>query len=143
MPNDTYLSFYLSTSRLHIFSKAIIEIGNPKFIRFLVIEDGQSMIMDAYHKKISNHTECQSVQKENGKWRYAAFRYAVLSKIGCTGRTENHTASPEEHTQNSDWPSLILLQQNKYNSFQIIKCNYCSDVIKRRSNKKIFSKILL
>jgi hypothetical protein len=35
MPNDTYLSFYLNTSRLHIFSKTIIEIGNPKFIRFL------------------------------------------------------------------------------------------------------------
>ena len=51
MPNDTYLSFYLNTSRLHIFSKTIIEIGNSKFIRFLVKEDGQSMIMEAYHKK--------------------------------------------------------------------------------------------
>lgn len=51
MSNETYLSFYLATYRIHIFSKAIIEIGNPKFIRFLVKEDGQSMIMEAYHKK--------------------------------------------------------------------------------------------
>ena len=80
MPNDTYLSFYLSTSRLHIFSKTIIEIGNPKFIRFLVKEDGQSMIMEAYHKKTSNHTGCQSEQKENGKWRCAASHFVVFSK---------------------------------------------------------------
>lgn len=66
MPNDTYLSFYLSTSRLHIFSKTIIEIGNPKFICFLVKEDGQSMIMEAYHKKdFQSH---RVPKRAEGKW---------------------------------------------------------------------------
>ena len=49
--NDTYISFYLQTSRIHIFSKTIIDIGNPKFIRFLVKEDGKSMAMEAYDKR--------------------------------------------------------------------------------------------
>ena len=51
MSNETYISFYLNSSRIHIFRKAIKEIGNPKFIRFLVKEDGKSMIMEAYIKK--------------------------------------------------------------------------------------------
>ena len=51
MQSDTYLSFYLSTSIIHIFRSTLREIGNPKFIRFLVKEDGQSIIMEAYHKK--------------------------------------------------------------------------------------------
>ena len=51
MSNDTYISFYLHTFRIHIFSKTITDIGNPQFIRFLIKEDGKSMAMEAYHKK--------------------------------------------------------------------------------------------
>ena len=51
MPTDTFRSFYLTTSRIHIFRSTIKEIGNPKFIRFLVKEDGPCMIVEAYHKK--------------------------------------------------------------------------------------------
>ncbi len=51
MSNDSYISFYLSSMRIHIFAKTIIEIGNPKYIRFLVNEKGPSMVMEAYHKK--------------------------------------------------------------------------------------------
>ena len=51
MSNDTYVSFYLSASKIHVYKKAITEIGNPRFVRFLMKEDGQSMIMESYHKK--------------------------------------------------------------------------------------------
>ena len=51
MQSDTFVSFYLTTSRIHIFRSTIKDIGNPKFIRFLVKEDGPSMIIEAYHKK--------------------------------------------------------------------------------------------
>lgn len=51
MSDDTYISFYLIESKIHIFRKTLVEIGNPKFIRFRVHEDGKSMIMEAYHKK--------------------------------------------------------------------------------------------
>jgi len=49
--SKTSISFYLTTSRMHIFRAAIREIGDPKFIRFLIKEDGSAMIMEAYHKK--------------------------------------------------------------------------------------------
>ena len=75
MSNETYISFYLSTFRIHIFSKAIIEIGNPKFIRFLVKEDGQSMIAEAYHKRTSSHTACRKEQTD--------AEMEVRSPIGC------------------------------------------------------------
>ena len=66
MPSDTYISFYLSTSRIHIFRSTIKEIGNPKFIRFLVKDDGKSMIMEAYHKK---DFHSHRVPKDsNGHW---------------------------------------------------------------------------
>ncbi len=51
MSNDTFMSFYLTPYRIHVFSKTIQDIGNPKFIRFLVSEDGQSIIIEAYHTK--------------------------------------------------------------------------------------------
>ena len=62
MPTDTYVSFYLTTSRIHIFRSTIKDIGNPKFIRFLVKEDGPSMIIEAYHKK---DFQSHRVPKEN------------------------------------------------------------------------------
>lgn len=51
MSNDTYISFYLASFRIHVFSKTIAEIGSPKYIRFLVKDEGPSIVMEAYPKK--------------------------------------------------------------------------------------------
>ncbi len=51
MTNDTYISFYLRESKIHVFRKTLAELGNPQFVRFRVHEDGKSMIMEAYDKK--------------------------------------------------------------------------------------------
>lgn len=51
MSNETFISFYLQTFRIHVFNKAIIQIGNPKYIRFRVHKDGQSILMEAYDKR--------------------------------------------------------------------------------------------
>ncbi len=67
MPSDTYISFYLTTSRLHIFRRTIKDIGNPKYVRFLVKGDGQSMIMEAYHKK-DFHSHRVPKEAKNGHW---------------------------------------------------------------------------
>ena len=67
MPSDTYISFYLSTSRIHIFRSTIKDIGNPKFIRFLVKEDGKSMIMEAYYKKDFQSHRVPKVS-DNSRW---------------------------------------------------------------------------
>jgi len=49
---ETYISFYLSTGRVHIRSEALRQIGEPQFVRFLLSNDGRSMIMEPYHKKV-------------------------------------------------------------------------------------------
>lgn len=67
MPSDTYISFYLSTSRIHIFRSTIKDIGNPKFVRFLVKEDGKSMIMEAYYKKDFQSHRVPKVS-DNSRW---------------------------------------------------------------------------
>ena len=51
MQSDTYISFYLPRTRLHIFSSTIREIGNPKFIRFLVNEEEMQLVVQPYHRK--------------------------------------------------------------------------------------------
>lgn len=48
---ETYISFYLSSFRIHVFKKTIADIGDPKYIRFLIKDEGPSMIMEAYDKK--------------------------------------------------------------------------------------------
>lgn len=48
---ETYISFYLSSFRIHVFRKAITDIGEPKYIRFLIKDEGPSIIMEAYDKK--------------------------------------------------------------------------------------------
>ncbi len=79
MPNDTYISFYLTKPRIHIHSKTIIDIGNPKFIRFLVKEDGSSMIMEAYHKKdFQSH---RVPKRTNKKWEMEISSLPLVSLL--------------------------------------------------------------
>lgn len=51
MSSDTFISFYLTSFRIHITSKTITDIGSPKYIRFRVKDEGPSIIMEAYNKK--------------------------------------------------------------------------------------------
>lgn len=50
--HDTYISFYLSGGRLHIQPEALRKIGCPSYVRFLLNEDGQSMVMTPYNRKV-------------------------------------------------------------------------------------------
>ena len=48
---DTYISFYLRNNRIHIFVEALRGIGSPKYVRFLIAEDGGSLVLAPYDKK--------------------------------------------------------------------------------------------
>ena len=80
MSNETYISFYLNSSRIHIFRKAIKEIGNPKFIRFLVKEDGKSMIMEAYIKKDFQSHRVPQI-RDNANWKMEVTSIALCSLL--------------------------------------------------------------
>ena len=79
MLNETYMSFYLSSFRIHVFRKAIAEIGEPKYIRFLVKDEGPSMIMEAYNKKdFQSHRV--TPKKESGGMEISSLPLCSLLK---------------------------------------------------------------
>lgn len=48
---ETNISFYLKTNRIHVFMDALRGIGSPKYICFLISDDGSRLIMKPYDKK--------------------------------------------------------------------------------------------
>ena len=49
--DETYVSFYLRRNRIRVFRQVIAAIGDPRFIRFMIKEDGSSLILLPYNKK--------------------------------------------------------------------------------------------
>lgn len=49
--NETYISFYLRSNRIHVFTNALREIGEPSRICFLIGENGHSLLMAPYRKR--------------------------------------------------------------------------------------------
>ena len=49
--DETYVSFYLRRNRIRVFRQVIAAIGDPKFIRFMIKEDGSSLILLPYNEK--------------------------------------------------------------------------------------------
>ncbi len=49
--NETYISFYLRTNRIHIFVDALRALGCPRFICLMIQEDGSSIAIIPYKKK--------------------------------------------------------------------------------------------
>lgn len=51
MDSSTYISVYLYDDTVHIFKSTLKKMQCPKFIRFLVHENGKSLIMEPYDRK--------------------------------------------------------------------------------------------
>lgn len=51
MADTAYISFYLRYNRIHIFCKALRDVGKPEYIRLLINADHMRLIMQPYHKK--------------------------------------------------------------------------------------------
>lgn len=85
----TYVSFYLKDGKIHVYADAIRSLGTPDFIRFLLNQDGSSMIMEPYHKK-----EFQSirVKKDNISGKLY-FRCRPLCSLLEHTRGWNHSQS--------------------------------------------------
>ena len=48
---DTYISFYLKNNRIHIFTEALRSIGSPKYVCFMLAENGDSFVLAPYEMK--------------------------------------------------------------------------------------------
>lgn len=49
--DSTNISFYLRNNRIHIFVEALRGIGSPRYVYFLMGENGDSLVMAPYDKK--------------------------------------------------------------------------------------------
>lgn len=48
---ETYISFYLKASRIHIFVDALRGLGNPSRICFMIEENGKTLLIAPYEKR--------------------------------------------------------------------------------------------
>ena len=49
--DETNISFYLRTNRVHIFVDALRAIGSPKRICFMIAENGKTLLIAPYKKR--------------------------------------------------------------------------------------------
>ena len=74
MKNETYMSFYLKSSRIHIFIDSLRALGNPRRICFMISEDGNNLLMMPYKKRdlkshavpleVYNGTDCMEISSQ-------------------------------------------------------------------------------
>lgn len=65
--DETYVSFYLRQYRIRIFRQTIASIGNPRYIKFMVKEDGLSLILMPYDQKAFQSLRVQETASYN-RW---------------------------------------------------------------------------
>ena len=49
--NESYISFYLKSNRIHVFVKTLKGIGCPHRICFMISSDGRSLLLVPYEKR--------------------------------------------------------------------------------------------
>lgn len=51
MRSGTHISFYLRGGTIHIHRSTIRALDNPQFVRFLISDDGTTLLVQSYYKK--------------------------------------------------------------------------------------------
>lgn len=76
---DTYISFYLRNNRIHIFVDALRGIGSPKYVCFLIADDGKNLILSPYKKKdFHSHRVPQDVYHGKRSLELASMRLCQI-----------------------------------------------------------------
>lgn len=76
---DTYISFYLRNNRIHIFVDALRGIGSPKYVCFMISDDGSTLIMRPYGKKdFHSHHVPQDVYHGIGGFNLTSIRLCKI-----------------------------------------------------------------
>lgn len=66
--DETYLSFYLRVSRIHLFIEALRGIGNPDCITFLTDKQMKHLFLVPYHKKTFHSISVPKAVYSGGKY---------------------------------------------------------------------------
>ena len=79
---DTYISFYLRNNRIHIFVDALRGIGSPKYVCFMIADDGNTLVMSPYKKKdFHSHRVPQDVYHGIGGFNLTSIRLCQILTV--------------------------------------------------------------
>ena len=77
--NETYISFYLKASRIHVFVDSLRSIGSPRLVQFLISNDGSSLAMVPCNKKdFRSHRIPQNVYSGKGKMEISSMKLCTV-----------------------------------------------------------------
>ncbi len=80
--NNTYISFYLKEGKVHIPTVTLRDIGSPPYVRFLLNEDGSSMVLEPYdHKAFPSMRVPKKIYAEQYAGGRMEFRCMALCRI--------------------------------------------------------------
>ena len=82
---DTYISFYLRNNRIHIFVDALRGIGSPKYVCFLIADDGKTLILAPYKKKdFHSHRVPQDVYRGKKSMEVSSLQLCrIMAEMQC------------------------------------------------------------
>ena len=73
--SETYISFYLRSSRIHLFVDVLRSIGSPSRICFMVEESGETLLVAPYGKRdFKSHSVPPVVYNGTGGMEVSSFR---------------------------------------------------------------------
>ena len=129
MPTDTYISFYLRGSKIHVFRKTLAELGNPQFVRFRIHEDGNSMVMEAYSKK---DFQSHRVPKKNREGWSLEIHSKPLCRIMMKHLNRNETQSyripgvayPSQRIAVFDLTAAVMINQDGRQKDNLLEDEY-------------------
>lgn len=76
---ETYISFYLRYNRIYIFIDALRGIGSPKYVCFMISNDGNTLILSPYQKKdFHSHRVPQDVYHGVGSLNLTSIRLCQI-----------------------------------------------------------------
>ena len=76
---DIYISFYLRNNRIHIFVDALRGISSPKYVCFMLADDGNTLILAPYKKKdFHSHRVPQDVYHGIRSFELASMRLCQI-----------------------------------------------------------------
>ena len=77
--NGVHISFYLKTSRIHIFTETLRLIGCPKRICFLISADGQTLLMRTHENRdFKSHKVPQDVYDGRRSFEISSWKLCKI-----------------------------------------------------------------
>ena len=98
--NGIYISFYLKAHRIQIFVETLRSIGSPGRIRFLLTEDGRTLLIHPYGKRdFTSHIVPRQVYDGKRSLEISSYKLcAILAELhgwdpGCSYRVPGRIAA--------------------------------------------------